>query len=68
MARLPKIGFIDDMDDSAFGFLDPSLVLRGCNLIPAFVNGRTMALLKKPDSAARPLGESDDWAAFYINM
>jgi hypothetical protein len=67
-ARLPKIGFVDDTDNLAFGFLDPSLVLRGCHLIPAFVDGRTMALLKKPDSAARPPGESDDWATFYVNM
>jgi hypothetical protein len=49
VAWLPKIGFIDNMDDLAFSFkfLDPSLMLCGCHLIPAFINGRTMALLKK---------------------
>lgn len=68
VARLPKIGFVDETDDLAFGFLDPSLVLRGCHLIPSFINGRTSALLKTPYSAARPPGEFDDWAAFYVNM
>jgi hypothetical protein len=68
VARLPKIGFIEEEDDSAFGFLDPSLVLRGSHLIPAFADGRTSALLKALHTAARPPGESDDWAAFYVNM
>jgi hypothetical protein len=31
-ARLPKIRFMPDSDDYAFGFLDPSLVLRGCHM------------------------------------
>jgi hypothetical protein len=68
IARLPKIGFISDTDESAFGFLDPSLVVRGCHLIPAFVDGRTSDLLTIPNSIARPLGETDDWAAFYVMM
>jgi hypothetical protein len=68
VARLPKIGFIEETDDQAFGFLDPSLVIRGCHIIPAFADGRTQALLKTPHTAARPPGESDDWVAFYVNM
>jgi hypothetical protein len=67
-AHLPKIGFIEEENDLAFGFLDPSLVLRGCHLIPAFIHGRTSALLKTPHTAARPPGEIDDWAVFYVNM
>ncbi len=66
-ARLSKIGFLPDSDPSAFGFLDPSLVIRSCHLIPAFVDGRTDELLPFP-SVARDLGEVDDWAAFYVNM
>lgn len=38
-ARLPKVGFVPDNDPLAFGFLDPSLMLRGCHLIPAFNDG-----------------------------
>jgi hypothetical protein len=68
IARLPKVGFMHSADESAFGFLDPSLVIRGCHLIPAFVDGRTSKLLSSPTSIARPIGETDDWAAFYVMM
>lgn len=67
--RLPKIGFIPDTDDSAFGFLDPSLVIRGCHLVPAFACGRTSTLLSTSSpTAARPLGEVDDWTNYYVMM
>lgn len=66
-ARLPKVGFVPDSDPSAFGFLDPSLVVRSCHLIPAFIDGRTDELLPSI-SVARDPGEVDDWAAFYVNM
>jgi hypothetical protein len=65
--RLPKVGFIPD-SPAAFGFLDPSLVLRACHLIPAFADGRTDDLLRHGPTAARPFGEVDDWTAFYVNM
>jgi hypothetical protein len=68
-ARLPLIGFIPDTDDSAFGFLDPSLVLRGCHLVPAFAYGRTTTLLNTQSlTAARHPDESDDWAKYYVIM
>lgn len=68
-ARLPKIGFIEDTDDFAFGFLDPDLVLRGCHLIPAFVDGRTGQLLKTDlPTRARKSGETTDWTSFYVMM
>ena len=70
-ACLPKIGFVPDCDEFAFGFLDPSLVLRGSHLIPAFADGRTTELLTiAPESTtqARPLGEKDDWMNFYVGM
>jgi hypothetical protein len=44
-ARLPKIGFVPNTDDMAFGFLDPSLVIRGCHLVPSFADGCTTKLL-----------------------
>jgi hypothetical protein len=40
VGRLPRIRFVPDSDDQAFGFLDPSLVIRGCHLIPAFAQER----------------------------
>jgi len=67
-ARLPKIGFVPESDPLAFGFLDPSLVLRGCHLIPAFNDGRTSDLLMAPLTIARPPDEVDDWVSFYVNM
>ncbi|KAG2032650.1 hypothetical protein BDR03DRAFT_935890 [Suillus americanus] len=39
-ARLPKIAFVEDTDSDAFGFLDPTQVIRGAHLIPAFSSGR----------------------------
>ncbi|KZP28578.1 hypothetical protein FIBSPDRAFT_728633 [Athelia psychrophila] len=69
VARLPKVGFIKEEDASpTFGFLDPSLVVRACHLIPAFYSGRTTDLLNATTTAARAFGEVDDWEAFYVNI
>lgn len=67
-ARLPKVGFIPDTDKNAFGFLDPSLVIRGCHLIPAFTEGRTTTLMKPGPSLGRLSRETDDWSSFYVNI
>lgn len=69
-ARLPRIGFMQSGNAGAFGFLDPTLVLRGCHLIPAFRFGRTTNFLPAGHSAARRLcqEESDDWESYYVNM
>ena len=68
-ACLPKIGFLPDTDDSAFGFLDPSLVIRGCHLVPSFANGHTSQLLRTSTlTAARHPDKTDDWANFYAMM
>ena len=69
VARLPKVGFVEDTDEDAFGFLDPDLVIRGSHLIPAFNSGRTPDLmLYDGPTAARPPDEKDDWVNFYVNM
>jgi hypothetical protein len=68
-ARLPKIGFVPDTDEGAFGFLDPSLVIRGCHLVPCFANGRTSGLLRTSTlTAARRPDEDEDWANYYVMM
>ncbi|KAJ3967715.1 hypothetical protein EV361DRAFT_1007123, partial [Lentinula raphanica] len=68
-ARLPKIGFVPESDPYAFGFLDPALVIRACHLIPDFVTGRTSELLSTQQcTAARAVGETDDWGSFYVNI
>jgi hypothetical protein len=68
VGRLPKIGFLHQSDKSAFGFLDPSLVIRGCHLVPAFADGRTTELLTSEKSLGRPVGESDEWSTYYAMM
>ncbi len=69
-ARLPKVGFVESTDEFAFSFVDPANVVRGCHLIPAFHEGRTVDLLPVPRSASRCFnpGEDDDWLNFYVNM
>ena len=65
--RLHRVGFIDSEDTGAFGFLDPSHVIRGVHLIPAFAHGHTNNLL--PPSIARLPSERDkDWMYYYVSM
>jgi hypothetical protein len=65
--RLHRIGFMDSRDDGAFGFLDPSEVIRGVHLVPAFGYGQASDLL--PPSIARQVHENDkDWYYYYVNM
>ena len=67
--KLPKVGFIpEDGESPPFGFLDPSLVIHRCHLIPAFVDGHSDQLLQRGLSVARPLDATDDWAGYYMNM
>lgn len=69
LAKLPKIGFVPDSDDYCFSFLDPSQVIRGCHLVPAFAEGHTTQLLPfQGPTEARPNGETDDWANYYVNI
>jgi hypothetical protein len=69
-ARLPKIGFVESLDEFAFSFVNPADVVRGCHLIPAFNAGRSVDLLPWPRSIARRLNpeDIDDWLNFYVNM
>ncbi|KAG2029599.1 hypothetical protein BDR03DRAFT_808121, partial [Suillus americanus] len=65
--RLPRVGFYDGNDESAFGFLDPDLVVRGVQLIPAFRHLCTTALLGP--SIARQAADNDkDWDWYCVNM
>jgi hypothetical protein len=67
-ARLPKVAFVEESDPDAFGFLDPSQVIRGVHLIPAFASERGTSSLRYGTSLARPEGELDDWEAHYVGM
>jgi hypothetical protein len=67
--RLPRVGFVDDSDDSspAFGFLDPMHVIRGVHLIPAFNDGLTADFLE-PSLARLPHEGDFDYCIYYVNM
>ena len=67
-AHLPKVGFVPESDDLAFGFLDPSLIVHGCHLVPSFSEGQTKELLSSQLTAAHLPGKVSDWLAYYINM
>ncbi|KAJ3874470.1 hypothetical protein F5051DRAFT_443301 [Lentinula edodes] len=67
IAKLPKVGFVPKDDEFAFGFLNPSQVIRACHLIPAFVHGKSNDLLAtRLPTAARKVGESEDWLNYYV--
>ena len=65
--RLPRLQFVDCSESSAFGFLDPDLIICASHLIPAFIHGRTDELL--PHSIAhRPKDGDEDYLYHYANM
>jgi hypothetical protein len=53
LAKLPKLRFLPNTDDFAFGFLDPSRVLRGCHLIPSFSDGKITEQLEQTISESQ---------------
>ncbi|KAJ3816794.1 hypothetical protein F5880DRAFT_1618922 [Lentinula raphanica] len=67
-AKLPKIGFVPASDDMAFGFLDPSLLIRACHLIPSFAGKKTTELLDFPQSMGRKVDCESDWTNYYVNI
>ena len=67
--RLHRVGFLNANEPGAFGFLNPSVAIRGAHIIPAFAHGQTADLLHPPQSVARlPLNEICDWQYYYVNM
>lgn len=66
--RLHQIGFLDSHEDNgAFGFIDPSDVIRAIHLIPAFKLGKSSEFL--PPSIARREDEGDgDYVRYYVSM
>jgi hypothetical protein len=70
--RLHMLGFLpsDDSLGPAFGFIDPSQVIRGVHLIPAFSYGTTQGYLGHTKSIAHqhPELEDEDYALYYLDM
>lgn len=61
---LDTVRFLPMADQDAFGFVDPTNVLRGCHIIPSFADGQL-----HPDGVAmsRCVGDSDDWKRYCVN-
>jgi hypothetical protein len=61
---LGRVHFRPLASQDAFGFVDPSAVLRACHIIPAFARHQ-----RNPgDSGISPLaGDKHDWLEYYIN-
>ena len=64
---LHRIGFVEQEDEAAFGFLDPDQVVRGVHLIPAFAYGQTSALSNKSFIRHDCKGDKD-WQNYYVNQ
>ncbi|KIO27586.1 hypothetical protein M407DRAFT_23129 [Tulasnella calospora MUT 4182] len=67
LATLHRVGYVPfGSGNEAFGFLDPSVVIRGCHLIPAFRFGLTKDLLPASDFYDDP--EAGDFINYYVNQ
>ncbi|KAJ3807711.1 hypothetical protein F5876DRAFT_15890, partial [Lentinula aff. lateritia] len=65
---MPKLGFIDTSNPELFGFVNPSNVIRGCHIIPAFSDGKTDQFLVGPSLARREADNGEDYFRYYVNM
>jgi hypothetical protein len=69
---LHMLGFLpsDDSSGPAFGFIDPTQVIRGVHLIPAFSYGTTQDFLGPEISVAHQHPElgNRDYVAYYLGM
>ena len=69
LVRNEQVGFVNGKDPAAFGFLDPSDVIQGVHLIPAFAYYGWTAELLPPSALACAQSESNaDWQCFYVSM
>lgn len=66
--RLHQVGFLDSHEDKgAFGFIDPSDVIRAVHLIPAFKLGTSSKFLS-PSMARRQDEGDEDYVRYYVSM
>lgn len=61
--KLDQVRLTPINDDSAFGFVDPSDVLRGCHVVPAFSTGVLHIDGKGLSRCAKDL---KDWRRYYV--
>jgi hypothetical protein len=63
-STLDRVRFPPMVDEESFGFLDPADILRGCHIIPRFVEGRRHVDEKGLSRCAR---DSRDWRMYLVN-
>lgn len=63
--KLHRLRFPPMADDAAFGFVDPSDVMRSSHIIPSFAKGRLHSDNKGLSRCAR---DSLDWVTYYVNQ
>ncbi|KAJ3755244.1 hypothetical protein EV360DRAFT_86085 [Lentinula raphanica] len=66
--RMPSLGFIDAQDPEAFGFVDPSNIIRACHVIPAFAYEKTSQFLPGSSLARQGSDKIQDYFRYYVNM
>ncbi|KAJ3556338.1 hypothetical protein NM688_g2089 [Phlebia brevispora] len=70
--RLPRLGFVDGEDSDWFCFLDPSLVIRGVHLIPAFhfdkFDADDAQVVKSVLEGSRSGDDQSDYRHYYVDM
>lgn len=70
-ARLEKVGFITDDDDTpCFGFIHPQTIVRAIHLIPDFGLGKTDEFMDASPLARSSKNDSDiytDWVSYFVN-
>jgi hypothetical protein len=62
--RLDSVDFPPMETEGAFGFVDPSDVLRGCHVIPAFSSQKARL---DGVGLSRCAQDADDWSRYYVN-
>ena len=68
--HMHKVGFLPETNvyGPAFGFLDPSLVIRMVHLIPDFASDRTKALLTGKSIAMPDPHPDGEYSFYYVAM
>ena len=63
--RLDRLQFLPVAAEDAFGFVDPSDILRACHVIPAFARGK---LHQDGIGMSRCARDASDWTTYYLNL
>ncbi|KAJ3494201.1 hypothetical protein NLJ89_g10856 [Agrocybe chaxingu] len=66
--RLLRLGFVPGNSEMAFGFLDPSQVIRAVHLIPAFAWGKVTKYLGRSVIARSVTDPIEDWQLYYVSI